>query len=150
MKQLSKKIYVGTVDDYREADNSFAFLCCAKHPVFVELGGQGLYKQRGKTLALNMIDVVDPSYFHLEQFEKALAFIKENEKVLVFCNQGRSRSPVIAMLGLIQEGVIKADNLGQAYREMKKLYPRLQANMVIIKFVGSHYDSILAPLLYTK
>ena len=144
MKQLSNKIYVGTVEDYREADTSFAFLCCAKHPVFAEMGGTGLYKRRGRTLALNMIDVVDPSYFHLEQFKQALAFIAEHDKVLVFCNQGRSRSPVIAMLGLMQDGIIKADNLGQAYREMKRLYPRMQPTMGIIKFVGSNLNEILS------
>lgn len=144
MKQITDKIYVGTVQDYREADTSFAFLSCAKHPVFVELGGSGLYKRRGNTLALNMIDVADPKYFNVEQFTEAMRFIDEHDKVLIFCNQGKSRSPVIAMLYLIKSGVFKVNNLGAAYREMKKLYPRMQPTMGIIKFVGEHLNAIVS------
>lgn len=144
MKQITDKIYVGTVQDYREADVSFAFLACAKHPVFMELGGSGLYKRRGNTLALNMIDVADPKYFNVEQFTEAMRFIDEHDKVLIFCNQGRSRSPVIAMLYLIKSGVFKVNNLGAAYREMKKLYPRMQPTIGIIKFVGEHLNAIVS------
>ena len=144
MKQITDKIYVGTVQDYREADTSFAFLACAKHPVFMELGGSGLYKRRGNTLALNMIDVADPKYFNVEQFTEAMRFIDEHDKVLIFCNQGKSRSPVIAMLYLIKSGVFKVNNLGAAYREMKKLYPRMQPTIGIIKFVGEHLNAIVS------
>jgi len=144
MKQITDKIYVGTVQDYREADTSFAFLACAKHPVFVELGGSGLYKRRGNTLALNMIDVADPKYFNVEQFTEAMRFIDEHDKVLIFCDQGKSRSPVIAMLYLIKSGVFKVNNLGAAYREMKKLYPRMQPTIGIIKFVGEHLNAIVS------
>jgi len=132
------------VQDYLEADTSFAFLACAKHPVFVELGGSGLYKRRGNTLALNMIDVADPKYFNVEQFTEAMRFIDEHDKVLIFCNQGKSRSPVIAMLYLIKSGVFKVNNLGAAYREMKKLYPRMQPTIGIIKFVGEHLNAIVS------
>lgn len=145
MKQITDKIYIGTVQDYREADTSFAFLSCAKHPVFLEIGGTTEpYKQRGKTLALNMVDANDPKYFTTEQFTKALQFIEQHDKVLVFCNQARSRSPVIAMLYLIKTGELKVDNLGAGYREMKKLYPRMQPNMGIIKFVGEKLNEILS------
>jgi len=144
MKRITDKIYVGTVQDYREADTSFAFLACAKHPVFMELGGSGLYKRRGNTLALNMIDVADPKYFNVEQFTEAMRFIDEHDKVLIFCNQGKSRSPVIAMLYLIKSGVFKVNNLGAAYREMKKLYPRMQPTIGIIKFVGEHLNAIVS------
>ena len=144
MIQITDKIYIGTVDDYRKADESFAFLCCAKHPVFIELGGTELYIRKRNILALNMVDAPDPKYFHVDQFVAAMKFMDEHDKVLVFCNEGKSRSPVMAMLYLLRSGYFKADNLGSAYREMKKLYPRMQPNMGIIKFVGANVNAILS------
>jgi predicted protein tyrosine phosphatase len=144
MIKITDKIYIGTVEDYREADDSFAFLCCAKHPVYIELGGTGAYIRKRNILALNMVDAPDPKYFELEQFVAAMKFVDEHDKVLVFCNQARSRSPVMAMLYLLRTGHFKANNLGSAYREMKKVYPRMQPNMGVIKFVGKYINEILS------
>lgn len=60
-----------------------------------------LFARRGGTLALNLVDAADPAYIPPAVIAAALEAITAHigkVKVLVHCNQGRSRSPTIALL----------------------------------------------------
>lgn len=61
-----------------------------------------LFAHRDGSIALNLIDGPDPAMIPREAITEALRAIQHNitngRKVLVHCNQGRSRSPTIALL----------------------------------------------------
>jgi predicted protein tyrosine phosphatase len=63
-----------------------------------------LVAQRGNRLILNMIDAAYPAAFNAGAIHQALSFTAKSLAtgltVLIHCNQGRSRSPSLAMLYL--------------------------------------------------
>lgn len=63
-----------------------------------------LFGIRGNRLMLNLIDAADPAYVPKAIVDAAIAFMTANlgggRHLLVHCNQGRSRSPTLAMLYL--------------------------------------------------
>lgn len=87
-----------------------------------------LVAKRDRRLILNLIDAGSPKYMSKEIIDKALEFNEESlsndQKVLVHCNQGRSRSPGIAILYLAQKGEISSESFQQTRNELKEIYPR--------------------------
>lgn len=82
------------------------------HRNFVGYMGRGCPKdnpeyywaKRKDRLALNIVDSPNPAFFNFTMIEKALDFMAEKywegKNILIHCNEGRSRSPSIAMLFL--------------------------------------------------
>ena len=83
-------------------------------------------------MALNMVDVADPSYFSHEMVNSGLQFISDRmadgDPVLVHCNMGVSRSPSMAFLWMFEHGLF-ADESGvlieyrYAKDDFEGLYP---------------------------
>lgn len=67
-----------------------------------------LIAKRPGRLILNLVDVPDPVYIRKEIIDAALAYIESEllagQKVLVHCNRGNSRAPVIALLYIASKG----------------------------------------------
>lgn len=123
MIEVAPQLYVGDQNDYVRLSKSiglrfakeWAVVHACKEPHHREaLGYTGraapkehpeyLFARRDNRLMLNLVDVDGPAYVAKEIIDAALAFIAahlaQNKKVLVHCNQGKSRSPIIAVLYL--------------------------------------------------
>jgi hypothetical protein len=114
MIEVYSNLYVGTQDDGRQAltEGGWHIVHACKEPYHrAALGytGRAAHKDdpeyliavRGSRLILNLVDVDDPKYVPDEIVDTALKFIAESvatNRVLVHCNKGQSRSPVLAML----------------------------------------------------
>lgn len=86
-----------------------------------------LVAERDGRLILNLVDAPDPAYIPKEVIDTALDAIHQNilqNKVLVHCNQGMSRSPTIAFLYLAKfTKIFLSNDFTVALPEFKKLYP---------------------------
>lgn len=103
-----------------------------------------LIAKRGNRLILNLFDAEDPKYIGKEIIDEALEFINEqlgdDQNVLVHCNQGRSRSPGIALLYLAQKGGISSESFLKARKEFKEIYPRCSMAGGMRGFLESNWE----------
>jgi protein-tyrosine phosphatase len=92
---------------------------------------------------LNIVDAPKPEFFDIGMIDKALDFIEqklsEGLKVLVHCNEGRSRSASICLLYLIKHGIINGDTLEDCEAEFMKVYPEYNPGTGIMGFVKEHW-----------
>lgn len=142
MKKIgNENIYVGTKEEYNDAINSGMKIVCALnrasgfvcHQSVVGWSGRGcdkdhpdyLYKLEPDAIYLNMIDGDDQKYISDYMINAALSFMKHHldngKKVFVYCSLGESRSPSIALMYLLEHGLIEPlgaiDTFKQRYYE---------------------------------
>jgi predicted protein tyrosine phosphatase len=102
-----------------------------------------LFAERGNRLALNIVDAPSSIFFDKSMIDKALNFIEqklgEGLKVLVHCNEGRSRSASLCLLYLIKLGIIKGDTLEDCEAEFMKVYPEYMSGAGMRGFVKNHW-----------
>ncbi len=116
MIEVYNNLYVGSQFDYDSSvrfQSGWAIVHACKEPYHREALGyktngapkdhpEYLIAKRGNRLILNLVDVDKVDYIANSIIDEALTFINTNLsndlKVLVHCNQGRSRSAGIAML----------------------------------------------------
>jgi len=121
------ELYVGTKEEYRKAKNQGMKIVCAmnrangyiSHQSVVGWKGRGcdkkspyyLYKKTPDAIYLNMVDAEDPKYVNDGMIDPALNFIHNNlskgEKVFIYCSLGESRSPSIALMYLLENGLME-------------------------------------------
>ncbi|MFK3978162.1 dual specificity protein phosphatase family protein [Shewanella vesiculosa] len=140
MQQIGDwNIYVGTKEEHQLAVTKGMKIVCAlnrvngyvTHQSVVGWSGRGcnkdspyyLFKQTDDAIYLNMIDGENPAYVSDDMINPALEFIKsalENqEEVFIYCSLGESRSPSIALMYLLENGLIAPQN---AISEFKSRY----------------------------
>lgn len=99
-------------------------------------------RNRGQRMILNLVDVDNPAYVSPRIIRAAVDFIHaaraDNCKVLVHCNQGRSRSPTIAMLAMAADLV---DDFDVAEAEFSNLYPDYQPARGMNEFARAHWPA---------
>ena len=120
MKEIYKNLFVGNQEDYEnnvKYQKNWAIVHACKEPYHRQaLGYIGraadkkhpeylIAKRNNDTrLILNLIDVDDSNYIQKVLIDEAINFIHKNllnnNKVLVHCNKGQSRSASIGMLYL--------------------------------------------------
>jgi hypothetical protein len=139
MEELRKGLWLGSDKDVDKAkDKGWARLCCCKEGPdshrsmigYTTLGAprdsRYLVARKGDVMALNLIDVDDPSMIPNEPIDAGLKFIKEMQDkgttTLVHCNQGHSRSPSIVLAYLHGVGGLP-QSFGRAEHLFGKLYP---------------------------
>ena len=137
MIEVAPRLFVGSQTDYEtqaKDDNSWTVVQACKEPYHrAALGYTGraarndhpeyLFCKRDNRLILNLVDVDDPQYVRPEIIDAALACIHLNlsslapsrQRVLVHCNQGRSRSPTIAMLHLAKALPVDFERAEEAF-----------------------------------
>ena len=74
----------------------------------------------------------------VEHVHRVLAFstdLTENDRVLVHCLAGISRSTAVAIGVLIQHGVAYQD----AYKQIAAIRPQLAPNRLIIQYIDEHF-----------
>lgn len=156
MKEVTKTLYIGTVEDYEQHknDKDFCFVSCCKEPIHrkaVGYTGRGcpkdskeyLFAYRDNLLALNMVDANSSKFFSSEMINEALEFMEVNSHVnniLVFCNKGESRSPSIAFLYLVTNGEYKNKSYEQAKTQFKWLYPNFNPSQGIDDYMREKWN----------
>lgn len=141
MKEIRKNLFVGNQNDYENfvkfQSNWFTVHACKEPYHRKALGYTGrtcsknnpeyLVAIRGNELNLNLIDVENENWIPSIIINEALSFIKkalnDNKKVLVHCNQGHSRSPIIGLLFLATEGYFQDISFEEAEEKFKEIYP---------------------------
>jgi len=161
MTEVYDNLYVGDERDYEsnirlKRQDEWSIVHACKEPYHRDaLGYSGraapkshpeyLTTKRGNRLILNLIDADTPKYIPKEIIDEALEFIDESlandQKVLVHCNQGRSRSPGITLLYLAQQGEISSESFQKARNEFKEIYPRCNLANGMRGFLVQNWDT---------
>lgn len=130
-------LYVGTKEEYDTARNQDMKIVCAlnrangfvTHQSVVGWSGRGcnkdnpyyLFKETEDAIYLNMIDGDNPDYVSDEMINSALKFVKSNiekgHSIFVYCSLGESRSPSIALMYMLENGLIETKNAIENFRK---------------------------------
>ena len=124
------KLYVGSKEEQRFASQKGMKIVCAlnrasgyvTHQSVVGWSGRGcnsdnpyyLFKREPDAIYLNMIDGDDPKYVNDEMINPALDFIHKHlqsgNEVFIYCSLGESRSPSIALMYMLEHGLIERNS----------------------------------------
>jgi predicted protein tyrosine phosphatase len=157
IKEVYPSLFCGDINSYPPAADmsNWAVVHACKEPhhrTMLGYTGRGapkdspeyLFAERGNRLALNIVDAPSSIFFDKGMIDKALSFIEqklgEGLKVLVHCNEGRSRSPSIVLLYLIKHSIIKGDTLEDCEAEFLKVYPEYMPGTGMRGFVKEHWE----------
>lgn len=149
------KLYVGSKEEYQNAIRNGMKIVCAlnrakgyvTHQSVVGWTGRGcnqdnpyyLFKRELDAIYLNMIDGDDPKYVNDEMINPALDFIHEHLKndneVFIYCSLGESRSPSIALMYLLEHGMIEKNEntINQFRSQYYPYYAPKRGNLLYIK-----------------
>lgn len=157
MLEIDKNLFVGNLIDFEnnQFDPDFYFVQACKEPCHRRAVGYSgrapekshpeyLIAYRERKIILNMIDPPIGKYFENTLFESSLNFINEhltnNKKVLIHCNQGKSRSPSIGLLYLATKNKIRNENYYLAKEDFLKIYPDYEPNG-IKEFLNTNWNN---------
>jgi len=157
MIEVAPGLWVGDQADYEQGEFAgWAVVHAAKEPYHRKaLGYTGraapkhhpeyLYCSRPQRLILNLVDAPDPKYVSARVIDAALAFIADMHEqelpVLVHCNQGKSRSAVIAMLAIAPT---LPEVFAEAETRMRQLYPPFDPAPGMRGFAQEHWPHYFA------
>jgi protein-tyrosine phosphatase len=157
MQKVHPGLHVGDESDCSPTGRDWAVVHACKFPCHRDAVGYRksprksnphyLSKEDGNDLYLNMIDPEQP-LFQREMFEDFFSFAKrwlENEdRLLIHCNQGRSRSPSLALLLLATHtDEVPTGSFVEARGVFKGLYPKYQPSRGIQSYLQNNWDDLL-------
>lgn len=150
MEEVCKGIYVGSLKDSEKLnDDEYAFVHATK-TVFNTRCGSLVY-ERENHLFINWVDARDEKYFDYEGqgvnvVVSALDFIEKwsaDRKVIIHCDEGKSRSPSIAMMYMAKRRKnIRNDQHIFAEREFSDIYFDYYPNEGIREFLFQNWHKI--------
>lgn len=133
-------LFIGDIEGCKVKNKDTVILHACKQPCFDRVVGKVskehpnyLYYETQDELFLNIIDPDEP-LFCKETFDIALEFINKHigsKKVIVHCNEARSRSPQIAMLYLFNHLPYR-----EAQNQMLDIYEWYNPSMGIDEWLG--------------
>lgn len=158
MVEVYPNLYVGSDADVEKAEkrNYWILACCKDGPYghremlgYTTLGAPKdknyLSYQKGKTLALNLLDLDDPNFIPDEVIQKGIEFIdnhlSKDQKVLVHCNAGRSRGPSMAMMYLRHIKDLP-DSFKTSMKIFKTIYHKYDPGQGMLEYAKRHWDSL--------
>lgn len=159
MIQVTEKIFIGTDRDCTfNTPDGWCIIHACKHPCHVKaVGYKGslpkshpyyLILEKDKHLVLNMVDMereLHPAFTN-PIMEAAMNFIEkyiEENKVLIHCNQGQSRSPSIALIYLARTGVINNVSFMDAAKEFKNIFKPYQPGKGIMAYMNRNWNFLM-------
>ena len=95
---------------------------------------------------INWQDLPDAMSFRIDEFILALDFVDKfinNQKVLIHCDWGQSRSATLAMVCLSKRLKVLPREFLEALAKFKSIYPDYQLPSGISKFTGRHWNEII-------
>lgn len=103
-----------------------------------------LYAERCHALYLNLIDGTDYQFIADEMIDKAIAFIYQETEaartVFIACNQGQSRSPSIAFMFMIDNGLFdECGNFEIALNQFQCIYPFYNPRKGILDYTKNYF-----------
>lgn len=156
--EVYKNLFIGDLNDCTSSkDYSIVHACkdpchkigvgytgnlSPKHPNY-------LIKTSADNLYLNMVDMakIDSRFTDPMMFE-ALKFIKsnldKNNKVLIHCNLGQSRSCAIGMLYLTKNKVISNEDFNSALNDFRKLYPAVNLGIGFTNYLNQNWSNLIS------
>ena len=159
MQRIYKEIYLGSENDFYMNKDSFEYVMHAcKEPFHRNLLGytgksapkdhpEYLVAYRDRELYLNLVDARTKDYIPINIIEKAIRYLQihEDNKVLVHCNLGESRSPSIVFLFLyLKTPYFTGKSFKEALKSFKDLYSPFnpsQGMLEVLQQYGSTYPA---------
>lgn len=138
IQHLYNELYVGNLRGYEDCQLNLRYLAMTHSGV-----------PRGDFKRIDMIDADDPYYFHLGQFKDAVEFISGGP-TLVFCDQGASRSPSVAVALLAMLDIIDPRTYFKACADFRQMYPWYAPNTGIRTFMAQNWEAIQDSILPFK
>lgn len=158
MLEIYPQLFIGAAADYETTvchQPGWAIVHACKEPYHRDALGytsqaapkthpEYLIARRGHRLILNLVDAPNPAYIPKEIIDAALAFIHTNRetgsRVLVHCNQGASRAPIIGLLYLAHHtNAINATTFTAAEQEFRQRYPPYAPGPGMRDFASQHW-----------
>jgi len=142
IQEISHNLFIADMEGCGDKDAAIIHAC--KNPCYERIMGKKvpesdpnyLFIEIGNNLYLNMIDPEEPLFKRLS-FDMALCFIDKHikdRKVIVHCNEGRSRSASIVMLYLYRDLYYR-----DAQNAILELYEEYDPSLGIDRYLGSHW-----------
>ena len=157
MQKVDTRLHVGDESDCSQTDEDWAVVHACKYPCHRSAVGYQksppkshphyLSKEDGDDLYLNMIDPERP-LFQMEMFEDFLSFAKRwsenNDRLLIHCNQGRSRSPsLVLLLFAIHTDEVPGESFAGARQAFEGLYSGYRPSAGIETYLRNNWDDLL-------
>lgn len=158
MIEIHPRLFIGSEVDYettvRHQDGWRVVHACKEpyHRQLLGYRGRGapkehpeyLVAQRGPRLFLNLVDADDPAYIPSQIVDACLSFVdqalKADERVLIHCNQGESRSPSLGLLCLaVYTDALSRTAFGEAEVAFRRLYPPYNPKGGMRGFLLNHW-----------
>lgn len=162
MKEIFPNLFIGNQDDYESLvrlQDGWKVVHACKEPYHRRALGYStrgapkdhpeyLIAYRDNEIILNMVDAADVNYIPKELVDEALKFIniglKNNQKVLVHCNLGESRSPAIGFLYLLAyTEILPKESIIESVKAFKNLYPGFNPSLGIQGFLQRYWSFYL-------
>ena len=159
MKEVYKNLYVGNQSDFEDNKtffNKWKVVHACKYPYHRDTVGYTgasapkgpnyyfVYDSKGH-LSLNMIDVESSTFFQDIMIDEAIRYcvdaLTNNTPVLVHCNQGESRAPILAMMVLKKMGIYKC-TFAEAFVLFRNVYPNLNPKKGIFEYAMNRWTSL--------
>ena len=157
MNTVISGLFVGTERDCQRGNHKLALVHACKTPCHQRAVGYcGTLQQSHPNylvlehefdLYLNIIDPPIP-LFRVELFTAFLAFAQSHwlrgRQLLIHCNQGESRAPMLAFLFLARvDRSIPSSTFHDGFAHFKQLYPNVNPGRGITTFMEQHWDELL-------
>lgn len=159
MEEIISRLYIGGDPDYDKVARreGWSFLRCCKygpgghqqtlgyHSLGAPKGKNYLSVRRGNLMALNMLDMDDPTFISEDMIDAGLKFIDERmragDRVLVACNKGVSRGPTTALMYLRSIGEMPHSFL-KSEKVFRTLYRHYDPAQGIRQYARSHWADL--------
>lgn len=156
MENVLPHLWVGGDLDYQKVKDreGWSFLRTCKdgpgahretlgyHTLGAPKGPNYLWVRRGNRMALNILDLDDPSRISDDMVRHGIDFVKERveagDKILIACNAGHSRGPTTALLYMRSIGEMP-HNFITSERIFRTLYPPYDPGTGMRQFARSHW-----------
>lgn len=104
-----------------------------------------LFAYRGNSLILNLIDSDNPKYIIKSIIDEAISFVDKSlldgHKVLIHCNEGKSRGPSIGLWYLVcKTNTLPKSSLQDAVKSFRELYPNYYPKAGMYGFLRLNWD----------
>jgi hypothetical protein len=163
VKEIYNNLFIGNDNDCAVCalNSSFSVVHACKTCHQKALGYKGslppshphyLTYELGTHLFLNMVDMpneLSPIYTN-PIISHAIGFINrkiKNNKIIIHCNQGQSRSPALGLIYLAKTNVITKNSYNEAKNEFMKLFPGYSPGTGILLYMqhNCNYSDLKSP-----